>query len=65
MNRDVLRALIREARRQGWTVELTGSGHWRFVSPKDGERIFTSGSSSDVRAIWNHRARMRRHGFQG
>jgi hypothetical protein len=52
----------KEAESQGWAVDKTQKGHWRFRPPK-GEIIVTSGTPSDYRAILNFVARLRRGGL--
>jgi hypothetical protein len=59
-----MKKLVREAERQGWRVEPTKSGHWRFYAP-DGEHIVhASGTPSDHRSLDNLVAQMRRYGFK-
>lgn len=53
------------AERQGWQVERTKRGHYKWFAP-DNHTIIVSGSTiSDHRAIKNQKARMRRAGFNG
>jgi hypothetical protein len=56
-----LRDLIKEAKSQGWTVELT-KGHYWFTAP-DGYRERTASTPSDHRWLMNAVSRMRKHGF--
>lgn len=59
------RGLREEASKQGWVVEVTANGHWKFVPPsKNCRPCFFSGSPSDWRAIKNFVALMRRNGFR-
>lgn len=58
-----LRALIRMARRQGWTVEQTNGNHYRFVAPS-GESYVTSYSPSDWRAVHNLASALRSMGLK-
>lgn len=53
--------LIDYMRRQGATVTLTGSGHWKIH--KDGVTVIAAHSPSDPRALHNIRAELRRHGL--
>jgi len=57
------RQLARIARKSGWKITLTRSGHIAWLPPS-GELIITSGSPSDVRAFRNHRAALRRSGLR-
>ncbi len=60
-----LQDIIKEARAQGWRVERTKSGHWKFTPPdKTKKPIFTGGTPGDRRALRNHLAQMRRAGFR-
>ena len=48
---------------QGWRVEYTNKGHYRWLAP-DNKTIVVSGSStSDRRGMKNQLALMRRAGF--
>lgn len=53
--------VIAAIRAQGWMATLTNGGHWRLASPT-GELVFCPSTPSDVRAIRNIRARLRRAG---
>lgn len=58
---DELRSL---AAMQGWNVEKTGSGHWKFVPPDPNKRIvITSSTPSDRQAIHRMRADLRKSGL--
>jgi hypothetical protein len=50
---------IRFARRQGWTVTLTGSGHLRLSRP-DARTVFAPSTPSDWRSWHNVQRDMRR-----
>jgi hypothetical protein len=52
------------ARHQGWRIEQTKKGHWRFIPPNDGEIVITSGTPSDHRTCNNFRSRMKRSGLR-
>lgn len=52
------------ARHQGWRVERTRSGHWRFLPPNPSlPAVVASGTPSDWRALRNFRAQLRRSGL--
>ena len=52
------------AREQGWRIERTRGGHWRFVPPDPTREIVVmSGTASDWRAVRNFRAALRRSGL--
>lgn len=57
-----MRDLVKEASKGGFKVSRTRSGHVRFVS-KDGQPLVTSGTPSDIRAVYNARAALRRMGL--
>lgn len=63
MSGDPYRDLIREAKRQGWVVATTGSGHLRLTSPT-GHIIVAARTPSDKRATLNLRARLRQRGVK-
>lgn len=54
--------LVRLAERQGWTVEYTGGGHWRFKSP-NGPVVFTPSTPGGSRSWQNSIAKLRRAGL--
>lgn len=58
------RKIQKAAREQGWRVERTRSGHWRFV-PQDPSKpiVHAAGTPSDVRGIRNLLADLRRSGL--
>lgn len=58
-----LRPIIKKARKQGWKVDLTKSGHVRFKPPTSGQSIITAGTASDHRSLKNLRADLRRAGL--
>lgn len=57
------RDIVDAAVTQGWRVDKTNKGHWRFIPPGPGEIIITSGTPSDKRAVHNCLARLKRAGF--
>lgn len=64
MSKD-FRDIKREAERQGWVVEPTKNGHWKFFPPDPQMSIvFASGTPSDRRAIDSLIGDLRRSGFQ-
>lgn len=56
-------ALAREARSQGWTVELARSGHLHWVSPTGALVTTAATPRSPVRTLRNARADLRRAGL--
>lgn len=60
-----LRQLVSTAENQGWVVEMTSKGHWKFIPPKKDQPIlFTSSTPSDFRAWMNFRKELQRHGLK-
>lgn len=57
------RALYEAAVAQGFRVSLTGSGHVKWVAPC-GAFCFSPGTSSDRRAFFQVRSKLRRIGLQ-
>lgn len=57
-----LRDVAKAAREQGWTVEKTRNNHIKMQAP-NGALVFASSTPSDVRAIHNLTALLRRHGL--
>lgn len=59
-----LRQLARKATKQNWTLVKTRNNHYKWVPPqKDGTPIFSSCSNSDVRALKNLQAHLRKEGL--
>jgi hypothetical protein len=58
-----LKKLVRAARKQGWTVEQTKNGHWRFKAPDGIGLVHASGTASDHRSMANLLAQLKRYGF--
>lgn len=56
------KTLINDAKQQGWTVELTRGGHYKWVSPL-GKFFFSSQTPSDNRALANLERDLRVNGF--
>lgn len=57
-----VRAIIRSARRAGWSVGFTNGGHLRFHAPS-GVTIYAASTPSDPRSIANLRAHLKRCGL--
>jgi hypothetical protein len=57
-----INTLIKQAEEQGWTVNLTGGGHYKWVSTL-GAVVFTSQTPSDKRALANIKRDLRTRGF--
>jgi len=56
--------VLEKARDQGWRVDRTKKGHWRFLSPdRTQPPIYFSGTPSDHRSIRNLVAQLRRAGL--
>jgi hypothetical protein len=55
-------ALIKEAECQGWSVNATAKGHYKWVSPL-GNFFFSASTPSDYRAIKNIERDLARYGF--
>jgi len=62
-NRD-FQEIQEEAVLQGWAVERTGRGHWKFKSPNGSSVAIFAGSPGDWRTFKNFIAALRRGGFQ-
>ena len=59
-----LREILREARRQGWRVEQTRSGHYMLYAPKGRGIVTAAGTPSSAASIRNTLAKMRSYGFR-
>lgn len=57
-----LKVIVKEARKQGWTVEETRNQHIRFISPS-GAVYIAHKTASDHRGIKNMKAHLRRLGW--
>jgi hypothetical protein len=61
---DDIKDLIREALAQGFRVEQTAKGHWRFLPPdKTRGQVIFSGTPSDWRSFRNSLSQLIRAGF--
>jgi len=59
-----LRDIVKAAEEQGFGVERTFKGHWKFVAPDRSKGVaFFSGTPSDQRAIHNLIGKLRRAGL--
>ena len=56
------RSLARAARRAGWTITSTGSGHTRWRSPS-GQVVIVAATPGRWRSIRNTRADLKRAGL--
>jgi hypothetical protein len=56
------RKLARAARRAGWTITSTRSGHLAW-KPPSGRVIYTPATPSDRNGVRNHTAQLRRAGL--
>ena len=59
-----LHEILAEARRQGWRVELTRSGHYKLYAPDEARIVVTGSTPSSPRALVKLVARMRSLGFK-
>lgn len=57
-----IKKLIEIAERQGWTVTLTGSNHWKFTNPR-GQCCFTPLTPGSYRGVKNTGSQLRRLGL--
>lgn len=56
------RAVFKELRNQGWSLEKTKNNHWKITNPA-GRSCFTGSTPGDKRAVRNLMADLRRLGF--
>ena len=61
MSKDILK-LIKKAREQGWRVEPTRNGHYKFFAP-NGTIVVASSTPSENRGFKNLKSRLRARGF--
>lgn len=62
---DKFNDLIREARSQGWVVEVSRGAHVRFLPPDRTARpVYAASTPSDQRSWLNVRAKLRRAGLK-
>jgi hypothetical protein len=57
------RKLAKRAAAQGWKIKHTRGDHVVWVAP-NGKKLYSAATPSDVRALKNHLARMRKAGFR-
>lgn len=57
-----LKELVREAERQGWTVEIRRSGHLKWTAP-NGDMVFSPSTPSDYRGLKNLTRDLRHRGL--
>ena len=57
-----VKQLINQAECQGWVVEPTKKGHYKWLSPL-GSFFFSASTPSDHRALLNIKRDLKRHGF--
>jgi hypothetical protein len=58
------KSVRREAVRQGWTVDETRNGHWKFTPPDRTKPIvYAAGTPLDHRALDNLISQLRRSGL--
>lgn len=62
MNKSV-KLLVKQARQQGWRVEVGGGGHIAYHNPEGGV-VFGPATPSDYRALKNCKAKLRHAGLQ-
>lgn len=58
-----MKALLKAAEEQGWTVRFTGSGHYQWKAPDGQTIIVTPSTPSDHRSMSNTRAQLKRAGL--
>lgn len=56
--------LVKRARRQGWRVEITNGGHYRFFPTNGDTPIIAAYTPSGSRTIANTKSRLKRAGLQ-
>ena len=61
MNKDVVK-LIKMAKQQGWRVEPTKNGHYKFFAP-DGTIVVAGSTPSENRGFKNLKSRLRARGL--
>jgi hypothetical protein len=57
------RPIAAQAVAAGWTISFTKNNHLRWTSPS-GKVVFSGGSPSDRRALYNHVMMLRRNGLE-
>ena len=58
-----LTILIRKAERQGWIVTRRHNNHLKWKSP-DGTSVWSSGTPSDINAVFQIQRNLKQHGYQ-
>lgn len=61
-NKDIEK-LARKAKKQGWTVEVTGSNHLRFITP-DGSKKVVGGLTTCGPGVKKFSSALRKAGLQ-
>jgi hypothetical protein len=61
MTRREMDGFIRQLRRDGFTAEVTGGGHWRLTHPGLLAPVFAAATPSDRRAVHKLRTTIRRY----
>jgi hypothetical protein len=59
-----MQEVIAKAIEQGWSHQVTGSGHHKLVPPGDGDIVVASSTPGDQRSFKNFLASMKRNGFK-
>ena len=54
--------ILRQAKKDGWEIEITRSNHIRLTHMKSRAVTFSAGTASDWRSLLNLKARLRRLG---
>ena len=58
------RELERAALAQGWTIQVRKNCHLAWWPPGGGNPVFSPGTPSEYRGIYNFRAKLRRAGLR-
>lgn len=59
---DYLKKALKLAKAEGWTVSISGKGHYKWTRP-DGHAVTTSKTTEYPRAQKNNLAKLRRFGL--
>jgi len=59
-----LKELRKAAEAQGWRIEKTKKGHWKFLAPNGEDIVIVAGTPSSKRGFDHAVADLRRYGFQ-
>lgn len=57
------RPIQKAAKKQGWTVRYTGTGHYRWTAP-DGQCVVSGSTPSDYHAFKNFVSSLKRKGLK-